>query len=82
MQLFFVSYMRKCGNSLYLCCEKVHSVLHSATEIMRWGDLINTSGEAPEQSHKINVKAPEKNLNHHSSSSGPCKEKTLCTNVG
>jgi hypothetical protein len=34
---------------------------------MRWGDLINTSGEAPEQSHKINVKAPGKNLNHRSS---------------
>jgi hypothetical protein len=59
--------MRKCGNLLYLCCEKVHSVLHSASEIMRWGDLINTSGEAPEQSHKINVKAPGKNLNHRSS---------------
>ena len=59
--------MRKFGNLLYLCCEKVHSVLHSASEIMRWGDLINTSGEAPEQSHKINVKAPGKNLNHRSS---------------
>ena len=59
--------MRKCENLLYLCCEKVHSVLHSASEIMRWGDLINTCGEAPEQSHKINVKAPGKNLNHRSS---------------
>ena len=59
--------VHKCGNLLYLCCEKVHSVLHAPSEIMRWGDLINTSGEAPEQSHKINVKAPGKNLNHRSS---------------
>ncbi len=31
--------MRKCVNLLYLCCEKVHSVLHAASEIMTWGDL-------------------------------------------
>ncbi len=38
--------MRKCGNLLYLCCEnlteKVHSILHAVSEMMRWGDLINT----------------------------------------
>jgi hypothetical protein len=59
--------MRKGGNLLYLCCEKVHSVLHAASEIMRWGDLNNTSGEVPEQSHTMNAKGPGKNLNHCSS---------------
>ena len=32
-----------CG-LLYLCCDKIHSMLHSASEIMRWGNLINSSG--------------------------------------
>ena len=58
--------VHKCGNLLYLCCEKVHSILHAPSEILRWGDLINTNGEAPVQSHKINVQAPGKTLNHHS----------------
>jgi hypothetical protein len=40
--------MCKCGNFLYLCFEKVHLFLHATSEIMRWGNLINTSGEAPE----------------------------------
>jgi hypothetical protein len=54
--------MRKCGNLLYFCCEKVFSVLHAESEIMRWRDLINTSSEAPEVSHEINVKGPKKAL--------------------
>ena len=49
---------------LYLVCEKIHSVVHAATEIMRWGNLINCSGEAAESTHKINVKGPGANLNH------------------
>ena len=28
---------KKFGGFLYLCCEKIHSMLHSASEIMRWG---------------------------------------------
>ena len=55
---------RKYGNTLYLCCEKIHSVLHSAGEIMRCGNLINCSGEAAENTHKINVKGPGANTNH------------------
>ena len=31
---------------------------------MRWGNLINSSGEAAEGTHKINVKGPGVNLNH------------------
>ena len=54
----------KAGNLLYLVCEKIHFVLHAATEIMRWGNLINCSGEAPEEAHKINVKGPGANTNH------------------
>jgi hypothetical protein len=26
------------GNLLYLACEKIHSMVHSAAEIMRWGN--------------------------------------------
>ena len=59
---------RKHGGLLYLCNEKVHSVLHAASEIMRWGNLINTSGEGPEGTHKTNVKGPGSNVNHRDSS--------------
>lgn len=61
---------RKAGNLLFLVCEKIHSVLHSAAEIMRWGSLINSSGEAAEGTHKINVKGPGVNLNHRDSDGG------------
>ena len=61
---------RKCGGLLYLVCEKIHSVLHSAAEIMRWGNLINSSGEAAEGTHKINVKGPGVNLNHRDTDGG------------
>ena len=37
---------RKAGDLLHLCYEKIHSMLHSASEIMWWGSLINCSGEA------------------------------------
>jgi hypothetical protein len=49
---------RKAGVLLFLCCEKIHSVLHSAAETMWWGNLIDTSGEAAKGTHKINVKSP------------------------
>ena len=52
---------------LYLACEKIHSIVHAATEILRWGNLINCSGEAAEGTHKINVKGPGANLNHRES---------------
>lgn len=61
---------RKGGNLLYLCCEKIHSVLHSAGEIMRWGNPINCSGEAAENTHKINVKGPGANTNHRDTAGG------------
>ena len=32
---------KKPGDLLYLCNEKIHSMLHSASEIMRWGSLID-----------------------------------------
>ena len=59
---------RKAGGLLYLASEKIHSVLHSAAEIMRWGSLINSSGESAEGTHKINVKGPGANINHRESS--------------
>jgi len=55
---------------LYLCCEKIHSMVHCASEIMRWGSLINCSGEAAEEAHKINVKGPGTNTNHHEGEGG------------
>ena len=61
---------RKAGGLLYLACEKIHSILHSAAEIMRWGNLINSSGEAAEATHKINVKGPGVNLNHRETDGG------------
>ena len=35
---------------------------------MRWGSLINSSGESAEGTHKINVKGPGANINHRDSS--------------
>ena len=61
---------KKFGNLLFLCCEKIHSMLHCASEIMRWGSLINSSGEAAETAHKINVKGPGSNVNQGDSALG------------
>ena len=61
---------KKAGDLLYLCNEKIHSMLHSASEIMRWGSLINCSGEAAETAHKINVKGPGTNVNQRDSALG------------
>ncbi len=36
----------------------------------RWGSLINSSGEAAESTHKINVKGPGVNLNHRDTDGG------------
>ena len=60
----------KAGGTLYLCIEKIHSMLHSASEIMRWDSLINCSGEAAETAHKINVKGPGSNVNQRDSALG------------
>ncbi len=48
----------KKGGLLYLACQKVHSIVHCASEIMRWGSLINCFDDAAEEAHKINVKGP------------------------
>ena len=48
----------------------IHSILHSASEIMLWGSLINCSGEAAETAHKINVKGPGSNVNQRDSALG------------
>ena len=53
----------KAGGILFLCIEKIHS-------IMRWGSLINCSGEAAETAHKINVKGPGSNVNQRDSALG------------
>ena len=61
---------RKFGDLPYLCCEKIHSMLHGSSEIIRWGSLINSSGEAAETAHKINVKGPGSNVNQRDSAPG------------
>ena len=60
----------RAGGILFLCIEKIHSMLHSASEIMLWGSLINCSGEAAETAHKINVKGPGSNVNQRDSALG------------
>jgi hypothetical protein len=45
-------------------------MLHCSAEIMRWGSLINSSGEAAETAHKINVKGPGSNVNQRDSAPG------------
>ena len=60
----------KAGCILYLCIEKIHSMLHSASEIMLWGSLINCSGEVAETAHKINVKGPGSKVNQQDSALG------------
>ena len=61
----------------YMCCEKIHSMVHSAAEIMRWGDLINCSGEAAEATHKINVKGPGSNVNNRETSGGTMMQHSI-----
>ena len=61
---------KKRGEVLYLCNEKIHSMVHGASEMMRWGSLINCSGEAAETSHKTNVKGPGSNVNQRDSALG------------
>ena len=65
------------GGLPFMCCEKIHSVVHSAAEIMRWGDLINSSGEAAEATHKINVKGPGKNVNNRESAGGTMMQHSM-----
>ena len=36
---------KKFGDLLYLCNEKIHSMLHKASEIMWWGSLITSGGK-------------------------------------
>ena len=81
---------KKFGDLLYLCCEKIHSMLHcssdSGSEIMRWGSLINSSGEAAETAHKINVKGPGSNVNQRDSAPGtlmnPARRKETARMMG
>ena len=52
-------------------------MVHCASEIMLWGSLINCSGEAAEEAHKVHVKGPfyvsigpGTNTNHHEGEGG------------
>ena len=55
-----------------MCTDKVHFIIHAASEIMKWGNIINCSAEAPEIAHKLWVKAQGNNTNQ-----GPSSAKTM-----
>lgn len=48
-------YKNKLGKPI-MCTEKVHSILHCPSEIINYGNPLNSSCDAPEGSHKIWVK--------------------------
>ncbi len=43
--------------------DKVHFMIHAASEIMKWGSIINCSAEVVEEGHKTWVKQQGKNTN-------------------
>lgn len=55
--------------------DKVHFMIHAASEIMKWGSLINCSAETVESTHKGWVKEQGANTNQ-----GPSAAKTMMKN--
>ena len=55
--------------------DKVHFMIHAASEIMKWGSLINCSAETVETTHKTWVKEQGANTNQ-----GPSAAKTMMKN--
>lgn len=43
--------------------EKMHYIVHAPSDVAKWGDLINMSGEVVETNHKTFVKKQGKNTN-------------------
>jgi hypothetical protein len=62
--------VQKMRKSIVPLLYKIRSVLHSAGEFMRWGNLINCSGEAAENTYRINIKGPGKKTNHQDTIGG------------
>ncbi len=48
--------------------DKVHFMIHAASEIMKWGSIINCSAEVVELGHKTWVKEQGQKTNHGDSS--------------
>ena len=55
-----------------MCTGKVHFIIHAASEILKWGNIINCSAEASEIAHKLWVKGQGDNTNQ-----GPSSAKTM-----
>jgi len=55
-----------------MCTDKVHFIIHAASEILKWGNIINCSAEASEIAHKLWVKGQGDNTNQ-----GPSSAKTM-----
>ena len=54
-----------------MCTDKHHfMVMHAPSEVIKWGDIVNTSAEAPEGGHKKWIKAQGGQTNQGSSSAG------------
>ena len=62
-------YLNKKGQHI-MATDKVHFIIHSAGEIFRWGDIINCSAEAMEETHRTWIKAQGNNTNQGPSSAG------------
>ncbi len=60
-------YVNGVGNSI-MGTDKVHFMLHAASEIMKWGSIINCSAEVVETNHKTWVKEQGQNTNQGASS--------------
>ncbi len=48
--------------------DKVHFMIHAASEIMKWGSIINCSAEVVETTHKTWIKEQGQNTNQGASS--------------
>ncbi len=60
-------YVNGVGNWI-MGTDKVHFMLHAASEIMKWGSIINCSAEVVETTHKTWVKEQGRNTNQGASS--------------
>ena len=55
--------------------DKVHFMIHAASEIMKWGSIINCSAEVVEDGHKTWIKEQGRNTNQ-----GDSAAKTMMNN--
>jgi len=69
-------YVNGVGNWI-MGTDKVHFMLHAASEIMKWGSIINCSAEVVETTHKTWVKEQGRNTNQGASSAQTMMKNSL-----